>query len=195
VSRTRTAGAWVVRNGHGVAAERPLPVGLCQVVSVRPRLHLGWVIGWAQRRRAGRAAGDWCRRRLTAGEVRAGAAKPPVWASGRLLVRDAGGQGVAAGGGGVVRVPQFAVGGAGVLAAFVLPVAWMAAGCSHAVPAAAARPAPAGPARSGPTAPAGSFRPGQLSAVAALSARAAWAVGVTTGREPLIEHWDGRAWS
>ena len=94
-----------------------------------------------------------------------------------------------------MRLPQFAVGGAGVLAAFVLPVAWMAAGCSQAVPAAAGRPAPAGPARSGPAAPAGSFRPGQLSAVAAVSARAAWAVGVTTGREPLIEHWDGRAWS
>ena len=94
-----------------------------------------------------------------------------------------------------MRLPQFAVGGAGVLAALVLPAAWMAAGCSRAAPAAAARPAPAAAARPGPAAPAGSFRPGQLSAVAAISARAAWAVGVTTGREPLIERWDGRAWS
>ena len=35
----------------------------------------------------------------------------------------------------------------------------------------------------------------QLSAVAAISARSAWAVGVTNRRRPLIERWDGETWS
>jgi hypothetical protein len=36
--------------------------------------------------------------------------------------------------------------------------------------------------------------PGAFEAVAAVSARDAWAVGVNAG-EPLAEHWDGRAWT
>ena len=36
--------------------------------------------------------------------------------------------------------------------------------------------------------------PGEFDAVAAVSARDAWAVGVNAG-EPLAEHWNGRTWT
>jgi hypothetical protein len=96
-----------------------------------------------------------------------------------------------------MRLAQFATGGAGVLAVLVLPGAGMMASCSQAaVPAAAVRPAPASPtAPPAPAVPVGSFRPGQLSGVAATSARSAWAVGVTNRNKPLVEHWDGRTWN
>ena len=94
-----------------------------------------------------------------------------------------------------MRWPQFAVRGAGALAGIMLPVASVTGGCSPVKPAAASRPAAAVPAsRPVPTAPAGLFRQGELDAVAAVSARSAWAVGVA-GHQTLVERWDGRAWS
>ena len=80
--------------------------------------------------------------------------------------------------------------------AAALSVAGGLAGCTQPAPGAAARPAPAvSTAARGPTLPAGSSRAGQLAAVAASSAVSAWAVGVTNGNRPMIEHWDGREWS
>lgn len=96
--------------------------------------------------------------------------------------------------------PQFAVRGAGALAAIMLLVVSVTAGCSPVKPAAASRPAAAVPAaavpasRPVPTAPEGSFRRGELDAVAAVSARSAWVVGVA-GHKTLVERWDGQAWS
>ena len=99
-----------------------------------------------------------------------------------------------------MRWPQFAVRGAGALAAIMVPVASVTAGCSPVKPAAASRPAAAvrrllsrHPGQC-LAAPAGSFRQGELDAVAAVSARSAWAVGVA-GHKTLVERWDGRAWS
>lgn len=64
------------------------------------------------------------------------------------------------------------------------------------MPAAAVRPAPTS--RTAPPAPAvpvGSFRPGQLSGVAAASARSAWAAGaITVCGHNLIVDWNGSAW-
>ena len=74
-------------------------------------------------------------------------------------------------------------------------VAPVTAGCSQAAPPPATRPAAPVPA-SGPVsaAPAGSFRPGQLNGVAAVSARSAWAAGYT-GNHTLMLHWDGKTWT
>ena len=96
-----------------------------------------------------------------------------------------------------MRWLQFVLARAWVAAAVVLLAAAMD-GCGQPVPGAAAGPASAAPAPAaapGQVFSSGLSRPGQLSAVAAISARSAWAVGVTAGNRPLIDHWDGRTWS
>ena len=93
-----------------------------------------------------------------------------------------------------MAVPIFAARRTWVAVALSLSVTGGLAGCAQPAPDAAAQPAVSAAAR-GRALPAGSSRAGQLSAVAAVSARSAWAVGVTNRRRPLIERWDGTTWS
>jgi hypothetical protein len=87
-----------------------------------------------------------------------------------------------------VRTPQLATRSVRILAVPLL-LAGVAAGAAAAVPAVAR-------ARSQDV-PVSVPSTGQLSGVAATSASNAWAVGYTgsTSPKPLIEHWNGTAWT